>query len=77
MYEFFNTKTGQVLLSIIWGLGLATMFRRVCTGRNCIVIRGPPSNLVSNTIYGYKDKCYSYTPYISQCNKDAVYAPFK
>ncbi len=24
------------------GLGLATLFRRVCIGANCVVVKGPP-----------------------------------
>ena len=27
------TDLGKVIISIIWGLGLATLFRKVCKGR--------------------------------------------
>jgi len=41
---FFDNMTkdkyGKIIISVIWGLGLAALFRRVCEGRNCIVIKG-------------------------------------
>ena len=32
---------GQKLISILLGLGLATLFRKVCNDRNCLIFKGP------------------------------------
>ena len=39
--RILHTSIGQGLISIILGLGLATMFRQVCQGKNCINFNGP------------------------------------
>ena len=32
---------GKYIISILLGLGLATLFRKVCKDRNCIVFKAP------------------------------------
>ena len=39
--NILKDKYGKIIISVIWGFGLATIFRRICKGRNCIVIKGP------------------------------------
>ena len=70
--DFLKTEAGIMIISIIWGLGLATLFKKSCQGDNCKVIeyRGPP---VSNTKYFWKydgsNKCHQWTPYLTKCEK--------
>ena len=49
--DFLKSRKGQILLSIIWGIGLASLFRRGCLHRNCIVIKGPNPEEVSKSFY--------------------------
>ena len=65
--EVFSSKESLILLSIILGFGLATMFRQVCKGHSCIVIQGPPMKEINNSIYRIDDTCYMYTPYATKC----------
>jgi hypothetical protein len=74
--DFFRSRTGIIILSIIWGLGLSTLFRKSCDfGESCKVIeyRGPPSSL-NNKIWNYGDptKCYKLNPEIVKCPKDSL-----
>ena len=32
-----NTKYGKIIISIILGIGLASIFRKSCDSRNCII----------------------------------------
>ena len=57
----------KIILSIIWGLGLATLFQRICKDRNCIVMTGPDPNQIKNKIFKYNNKCYIYHPELSKC----------
>jgi hypothetical protein len=69
---FLKTKVGIIIISIIWGLGLATLFKRSCNGNNCKVIeyRGPPiTNKEYQWQYDGDDKCYKWTPYLTTCKK--------
>lgn len=64
----FNTKPQKIFISIILGFGIATLFRKVCEGRNCIIFEGPDVDEVEQNVYKYKEKCYKYKAKDSSCN---------
>ena len=37
--RLFETDSGKIIISIILGLGLASMFRKICNENNCLVIK--------------------------------------
>jgi hypothetical protein len=65
--DALDNKQGRILISIIWGLGLATLFRRVCVGRNCIIVQAPKLNEVRKNIYGFEGKCYRFDTKSVRC----------
>jgi len=65
--KFFNSETGKHMLSIILGLGLASLFRSVCKGKNCLVFKSPPMSEIQNNIYKFDKKCYKYNPVPMSC----------
>lgn len=67
--EFMDSKNGQIIISIILGLGLAAVFRRVCTGNNCVVIQGPKRSEIEKYYYKLNGDCFKYTPYTAPCDK--------
>ena len=72
--RLLTTRTGKMMMSIIWGLGLAALFKKACQGRNCQVIQyqGPNPEEVSKTYYKYgQDNCYRYIPYLTPCDTDS------
>ena len=62
-----SSREGVILVSIIWGLGLSALFRKVCKGRSCIIMRGPKPAEMHNKIYKFDKKCYKYTAANTQC----------
>jgi hypothetical protein len=56
--KFVNSKTGKIIMSILLGLGLATLFRSACKGNHCKVIKAPPLEELDDKIYKFDDKCY-------------------
>ena len=62
------SKFGKVVISILLGLGLATLFRKVCKKRSCLVFKGAPLRKIKNQIFKYKNKCYKFTPEITKCS---------
>ena len=40
--KFVHSVTGRYLMSILIGFGLATLFRQVCVGKDCISYSAPP-----------------------------------
>lgn len=65
-----ENRTGQIIISVILGLGFAIIFSRACIGRNCIVRRGPNPAVIDNKIYHFDDNCYTFKPSVVSCNKN-------
>ena len=68
LLKFVHSETGRTIMSIILGLGLATLFRQMCSGKNCIVIKAPPLEEIDNKIYEFDDKCYKLEKNAETCN---------
>lgn len=68
--DFLKSRVGIVIVSIIWGLGLSTLFKMSCDGKDCKVIRyrGPAiDNIKHHWTYDGDDKCYKWKPYLTKC----------
>ena len=64
-----NNKYGYIIISIILGFGLGTLFRKSCEGNDCYVYKAPELNKIHNQTFKYNNKCYKYTLLPSTCNK--------
>ena len=65
--KLLNSETGKIVISALLGLGLATLFNKVCKDKNCIIFNGPVLSEIDGKIYKYGDKCYKYTPTATKC----------
>ena len=70
MNKVLKNKYGTILISVIWGLGLSALFRKICKGRNCIVVKAVNPRQVKNKIFKHDNQCYQYTPEIIKCDDD-------
>jgi hypothetical protein len=70
------TDFGQTIISVILGLGLATLFRKACKDRNCIAFEAPPIDDLKNKIYKYDNKCYKFNLEAQKCNKEKKMVEF-
>lgn len=69
MIDKLETPFGKILISVIFGIGIASFFRMTCKDGRCVVISGPnPSDIQAN-MYKIEDKCYKYVPYAAKCEK--------
>jgi hypothetical protein len=66
--KFVNTETGRIFMSIILGVGLATIFRASCKGKNCIIYNAPPLTEIKDKIFKIDDKCYKFESKSTKCN---------
>jgi hypothetical protein len=55
-----NSPLGKVFISILLGLGLATIFHSSCKEKGCIRFVGPVISEVDGKIYKHGEKCYKY-----------------
>ena len=70
--EFLKSNKIKILISILWGLGLACIFRQSCKGRNCIIYKAPNPNIIKDKVYMFDNKCYKYNTVPTTCSKDVI-----
>ena len=70
--NFFKNKYSKIILGLLWGFGIACIFRCACNGRKCIIVKAPKQSDVINNIYSHDDKCYKYKTVSTECNDDAI-----
>ena len=75
--KFIETSTGKFLMSILLGFGLATLFRKVCKGKECIVYYAPPINEIENKIYKFDYICYKFEKNATTCNSKKKIVDFE
>lgn len=67
-----DTKLGRIIISVIWGLGLAALFRSACKGRRCIVLMGPPPSEIEGQLYKFDGKCYRFSSETTKCDANTI-----
>lgn len=65
--RILHGEIGKIFMSILLGLGLATLFRKVCKNRDCIVFHAPDIKKIKNQVFKFDDKCYTFTEKITKC----------
>ena len=63
-----HTDFGKYIVSIILGIGLAGLFRKSCTNKNCLVFTGPPVDDIRSSTYSHNNKCYQFKESAVKCN---------
>ncbi len=74
--KLFNSEVGKIFVSIILGLGLATLFRTACSGYKCYNFVGPQIQDVKTKTYKFNDKCYSYEEHAVSCDTSKKHVRF-
>jgi hypothetical protein len=67
--RLLDTWLGRFFISVLLGLGIATLFRKACTEKNCIRFNGPILSEMDEKIYQYGEKCFTYTTTPTKCDK--------
>ena len=72
MEIFLSNPTGRIILSIILGLGLAALFKKVCYDEDdCLVVKyqvpKPVKNIKKFVSKDNNDNCIQYTQYPTSC----------
>ncbi len=65
--KFVHTETGKLLMSILLGFGLASLFRTVCKDKNCLIFHAPPLDKFKDKIYKDGNKCFKYNHVATKC----------
>lgn len=72
MLQLFKTESGKVIVSIILGFGLASLFQRVCKDRKCIIYKAPDLKKMTKNVYGVEGECVQFKAEPSKCNAKPI-----
>ena len=67
---------GRIIISILLGLGLATLFRKVCNDRSCMIFKAPQLNKIKGQIFKFGKKCYKFNEEIENCDNSKKIVQF-
>lgn len=70
LQKIIHSKFGSYMIAIIFGLGLASLFRPACSGENCYEFIGPSNKQVEPEVFKFNDMCYRFQPQATTCNKN-------
>lgn len=75
--KFVHSGRGKIIMSILLGFGLASLFRKVCKDNNCLSFHAPPLDEFKDKIYKQNGKCVKYTPVATKCSLNAKTITFE
>lgn len=64
-----HSQNGKIIMSILLGFGLASLFRAICKDKDCIIFHAPPLEELKDKVYKHDDKCYKYVSKSTTCDK--------
>jgi len=70
------SEAGKYMISIILGLGIATLFRKVCKDRSCLVFKAPSIEKINGQVFKYNDKCYTFKEKATSCDPNKKQVSF-
>ena len=68
--KFLHTESGRIIMSMILGFGLATIFRMTCKDRSCIIFKAPEMDEIEDKIFKHNGSCYKYKYTTHKCNEN-------
>ena len=69
---WLDNKNVGLMVSCVLGFGLAALFRPMCKGPDCVVLRGPPVSQIRDAVYQIGSKCHEFKPKVVECPKDGT-----
>lgn len=66
--DVLNSKSTSVIISILLGFGLATLFKKTCNTPDCYVFKGPHHTKIEGQVFKMGNKCYKYKKQHEHCN---------
>lgn len=66
--KFIQSHYGKLIISVILGFGLSTLFRKSCGDKKCMKFEGPPLDKIKDQVYEQDDKCYKFKANSVKCS---------
>lgn len=66
--RILHSTLGVYIISLILGLGLATLFKKSCNNDRCRIFRAPHPKKINEKLLRFDEKCYKYEFNAGRCN---------
>jgi hypothetical protein len=60
------------VISALIGFGIAAIFRPLCKGPECLILRGPAVGELRGNVYQFGPKCVEFVPKSVECPKSGA-----
>jgi hypothetical protein len=70
MFDWMNLmkiRGMATIISLLLGFGIAAIFRPLCKGPDCLILRGPPVDEIRGKVYQFGSKCIEFVPKAIEC----------
>ena len=68
--KLLRNDVGKVIISVLLGLGLASLFNKVCQGKDCLEFQSPEIDDIKEKTYKYGKKCFQYELETTECENN-------
>jgi hypothetical protein len=65
--RMIHTSFGRTLISIVLGIGIASIFRKTCKDASCFKFTSPPAAEVKESVYLHGGSCYKFDTETVKC----------
>ena len=65
--RLIRNKNGKIIVSILWGLGIACLFRKMCNDQTCLVYTIPKKKEMISNVFLHHNKCFKYNMIETKC----------
>lgn len=69
LLNLVQNRFGKLIISLMLGLGLASLFRRSCENKKCLVFVPPDMESLKKDVYKHNGKCFKYKSEAVRCDK--------
>ena len=66
--RIINSPRGKILIAVLLGFGLSTLFRKACKDSKCMDFKAPPIDKINGQMYEYNTKCYTFESKTVDCD---------
>ena len=70
LQDLMHTGYGKIIISVLLGIGLASIFRKSCKDTDCFTFRGPTPTDVEKKTYKHGGDCYKFKAETKNCSAD-------
>ena len=60
VFSILDVPGMATFISLLLGFGVASLFRPLCKGPECVILRGPPVNDIRGSVYQFGSKCIEF-----------------